>query len=270
MGARAPRRPPPGAPPAKPDHVGRAGPLRRARFRGGRDRLPAGLARQRGASLGLRHGGRGRGREPRAPLPAHLAGIRLQEAAGGGRAAPVQPRPRLPQPRAGPAPPSRVHHARMVPGGRGLRDADARLRRPAAARRGRRRRGALHLARARGRPLRRARAPESRRSLRPPCRHRSARHGLPERRDRPRRPRGRRGAGWPAGRGGRFLGGPLQPRPRGEGRAGTRPRPPDDPLRVPDQRGGARPPEPGRPAGRRAVRALLLRRRARERLRRVD
>ena len=42
----------------------------------------------------------GAGGEARAALPAHLAGIRLQEAAGGGREAHLRLRPGLPEPRA--------------------------------------------------------------------------------------------------------------------------------------------------------------------------
>ena len=57
----------------------------------------------------------GRRRRARAALPAHLAGVRLQEAAGGGRAADLRLRPGLAQPRARAAAPSRVHHAGVVP-----------------------------------------------------------------------------------------------------------------------------------------------------------
>ena len=58
----------------------------------------------------------------RAALSPHLAGICLQEAAGGGRDAHLQPRPRLPQPRADAHPFARIHHAGMVPGAGRLRD----------------------------------------------------------------------------------------------------------------------------------------------------
>ncbi len=68
----------------------------------------------------------------RAALPAHLARIRLQEAAGGGRGADLRLRPRLPQPRARAAAPSRIHDAGMVSRRRALRGADGRLRRDAA------------------------------------------------------------------------------------------------------------------------------------------
>ena len=64
---------------------------------------------------------------PHAALSAHLAGIRLQEAAGRRRAADFHLRPCVPQPRARAAAPSRIHHAGMVPGERALRDADGRI-----------------------------------------------------------------------------------------------------------------------------------------------
>ena len=69
--------------------------------------------------------------ERRAALPAHLAGIRLQEAAGGGRAADLRVRPGLAQPRARAAAPSGVHPAGVVPRRRALRGDDGRLRRAA-------------------------------------------------------------------------------------------------------------------------------------------
>ena len=77
------------------------GVVRERGFRRGRGRDPAGLARQRGASARLRDASCiGAGRRAGAALPAHLAGIRLQEAAGGRRDADLRLRPRLPQPRA--------------------------------------------------------------------------------------------------------------------------------------------------------------------------
>ena len=60
----------------------------------------------------------------------------------------------------------------------------------------------------------------------------------------------------------RLLSEKVEPQPR--------PRPPDPAHRLSRQRSGARPPLPRRSQGRRALRALRLRRRARQRLRRID
>ena len=68
------------------------------------------------------------GRRAPAALPAHLAGVRLQEAARRRRGAGVQLRPRVPQSRARAAAPSGIHHAGMVPDQRALRGADGGLR----------------------------------------------------------------------------------------------------------------------------------------------
>ncbi len=106
---------------------------------------------------------------------------------------------------------------------------------------------------------------------RPPSRDPPPRGGAGWRRPvRARRPRRRLRALAIARRRGQFLVGPVQPAPVGEGRAEPRPRPADLPHRLSRQRGGAGAPFPARPAGRRAVRALRLRRRARQRLRRTD
>ena len=53
-------------------------------------------------------------------LSAHLAGIRRQETAGGGRDTDLRFRPGVPQPRARPPACAGIHHAGMVPGGRRL------------------------------------------------------------------------------------------------------------------------------------------------------
>ena len=77
---------PPAVPAGARPHQGGAAPLvRGAGLHRGRDRRPAGLARQRDAPARLRHRADRPRRRQAAALPAHLAGVRLQEAAGGGR-----------------------------------------------------------------------------------------------------------------------------------------------------------------------------------------
>ena len=94
-------------------------------FRRGRYRDAAGVAGQRGPSPRLRDRG-AVGQLASAPaLSPHLAGIRLQEAAGGRRDADFVLRPGLPQPRARPLASPGIHDARMVSRGRALRGADA-------------------------------------------------------------------------------------------------------------------------------------------------
>src|SRR5262245_41126799 len=92
-------------------HLVRDPGLRRGRHRGA-----AGVPWQRDAPLRLRHRADRPRRRPPPPLPAHLAGVRLQEALGGGRGANLHLRSSLPQPRARPFAPPGLHHARMVPG----------------------------------------------------------------------------------------------------------------------------------------------------------
>ena len=82
--------------------------------------------------------------------------------------------------------------------------------------------------------------------------------------------RGRAEGGRPARSGRRHLVRPLQPRHRRAGRAAAGPWPRHDPRRIPGRRGGARPADRPRSAGGGAVRALCLRRRTRECLRRID
>ena len=96
-----PRRPPPAPAGAQRDR-GRAPRLVRARATSSRSRRPP--CRSRPATRRICTPSPPRRSGPtaiaRAALPAHLAGIRLQEAAGGRRAADLQLRPGLPQPRA--------------------------------------------------------------------------------------------------------------------------------------------------------------------------
>ena len=75
------------------------------------------------------------GRRPAPALSACIAGIFLQETAGGRRKPHFHLRQGVPQRRARGAAPSRIHHARMVPGRRTLRRADRRLRPPPRHRR---------------------------------------------------------------------------------------------------------------------------------------
>ena len=119
---------------------------------------------------------------------AHLAGIRLQEAAGGRGAADLRVCPGVPQPRARRPASSGIHHARMVPGGRALRGPDGGLRGFSGRRGGRRRNHDLHLPRPQRRSLRGAGTRHRRRRLRAPRRHRPAGHAS-RRRAGPRRPR---------------------------------------------------------------------------------
>ena len=88
--------------------------VRGAGLRRGRDRRPAGLARQRDPPACLCHRADRHRRRAPAALSAHLAGVRLQEAAGGGRGEDLHLRARLPQSRARRAAPPGVHHARVV------------------------------------------------------------------------------------------------------------------------------------------------------------
>ncbi len=89
-------------------------------LRRGRDPDPAGLARQRDPPARLRDRTRRPRRPPTAALSAHVAGIHLQEAARRRRDEAVHLRPRVPQPRAWRAAPSRIHDAGMVPRPRAL------------------------------------------------------------------------------------------------------------------------------------------------------
>ena len=99
-----------------------AGLVRGAGFHRGRIRRAAGLARQRSPSACLRRPtGSPTGGARATALSAHLAGIRLQEAPGGGRAAHLRIRPGVPQPRARRAARAGIHHAGMVSRGRALR-----------------------------------------------------------------------------------------------------------------------------------------------------
>ena len=149
--------------------------FRRARLPGGRDPGAAGLARQRGPSACLRDRADDARRRPRAAaLPAHLAGIHLQEAAGRRRGAGVQPVACVPQPRARAAASSRIHHAGVVSDQRALRDADGGLRRdPGRGGQGGRR-AATAMEGPQRRSLCRRRAAQRRRRIREVRRHRSA------------------------------------------------------------------------------------------------
>ena len=106
------------------------------RFCRGRDRDPAGLARQRGAPACLRDRADCTRHQPDAALPAHLAGICRQEAARRGRAAAVHLRARVPQSRTHRAASPRIHDARVVSRQRALRHAHRRLRGADVCRRG--------------------------------------------------------------------------------------------------------------------------------------
>ena len=107
-------------------------------------------------------------------------------------------------------------------------------------------------------------------ALHAPCRHRPARHGRRRRQHRPRGAARGRGRGRPAHGARRQLGRSVQPGDGGARRAGARARARHHPLRISDLGGGPCPAERRRSAGGRALRALLLRRRARQRLRRTD
>ena len=144
------------------------------RIHRGRDRDPADFAGQRDPSACFRTElQEAAGRDRR--LPADLAGIRLQEVVGGRRAPGLRVRSRLPQPRARAAAPSRVHHAGVVSGATSRYELlidDCMALMACAARGGRR--PALLLSRAQRRSLRRAGAPDGRRSIQAICRHRPA------------------------------------------------------------------------------------------------
>src|SRR5262245_61650605 len=87
LGRRPPPRPPSLPGPARPYH-GRAPCLVcRGGFRRGRDRRGAGIARERTPPPRLPDRSDRPGWNAARALPAHLAGIRLEEAAGGRRAA---------------------------------------------------------------------------------------------------------------------------------------------------------------------------------------
>ncbi len=121
------------------------------------------------------------GRQPCQPLSADFAGIRLQEAAGGGRNAHFRVRPCVPRPRARRPASARIHHAGMVPGRRPLRRHHGRYRG------GHRQRGAGHRHRhllvpwPDRRSFRRARAADGRGGLRPVRRNRPAVDNLRQR-----------------------------------------------------------------------------------------
>ncbi len=120
------------------------------------------------------------------------------------------------------------------------------------------------------RSVRRAGAPDGRGSVRAPCRHRSAGHAdgrpgrtadcLPPLAHAGRRPDGADDDTW-----GDIFSRVLV----GEDRAAARHRPRDDALRISGRRVGAGAAEDARSARGRALRALCLRRRARQRLRRT-
>ncbi len=224
-----------------------------------------GLARQRGPSPCLfDRAGRSR-RSAGHPLPPHLAGVCHEEAPRCRRGEDRRFRSGLSEPRAGPASRAGIHHGRVVPGGRALRDGHGRYGGTDGGGGARRRDHDAHLARADGGPLCGPHAVDGRGGLRPPCRHRPP---CDDRRPRPPRRRCREGRHPRRRR--RHLVGHLQPHPLREGRAESRPRSPDAPPRIPGGRGGAGPREPARQPRRRALRALCLRRRARQRLCRAD
>ena len=232
---------------------------------------PAGLARQRGASACLRDRADRPGRTAHAALSAHLARIRLQEAAGGRRARGSSTFARVFRNRER----SALHHPEFTMlewyradepyerADRGLRGAagGSRPKRPEPTR----------FAFAGRRPIRsptpeRLTVAEAFRALR---RHRSAGDAVGRRATatRSRRRRAGRASASP----------PTTPGPtssaacwssgssRSSGSGGRR-----SSTEYPVSRGRAGAAEPPRPAGRRALRALCLRRRARQRVRRAD
>ena len=85
VGPRQLRRPAAVSAGARPHPVGAAGLVPQARLPGGRDPGAAGVPGQRGPSARLRDRADHARRQPRADVPAHLAGIHLQEAPGRGR-----------------------------------------------------------------------------------------------------------------------------------------------------------------------------------------
>src|SRR5262249_40456156 len=202
----------------------------------------------------------------RAILSANLARIRLQKIAGGRRTAHRRVRPLVSQPRARRPAPSRIHHGRMVSGPGALRGPDGGLRSYSCARGGGGGLEAVLVPRSRHRSVRRPRAADGGGSVCAPRRHRSlgnaaaaARGRLRRRRPCRRRPHGGR----------RYLGRHFQPRAGREDRTAPRARARDDPLRISGGAIAARPAEKPRAAARRALRALRLRGRACERLRRT-
>ena len=206
-------------------------------------------------------------------LSPHLAGIRDEEAAGGGRAADFRAVAGVPQPRARRAARAGIHHVRVVSRRGAARSADGRLRGDPAARGGGGGDARLALARPRGRPVRAAGAADGRRRLPP------ARGDRPLRLAAGRRPRRARPRPFsPARRPtigvrvaaddtwsdvfSRILSDRIEPR-LGIGR-------PTFLTDYPVSQAALARVSPARPARRRALRALRLRRRARQRLRRAD
>ena len=127
------------------------------------------------------------------------------------------------------------------------------------------------LSRPRGRPVRAARAASVRDAFLAPRRDRPVRACRRDGRARPRSSRAARpSARWLARRRRRFLVRHLQPPALREGRAAARHRPRDVSHRLSRERGGAGAAVAARSPSRRALRALRLRRRTRQRLRRTD
>ncbi len=133
----------------------------------------ADLAGQRGASARLRDGPRRPRRDAAEVVSQHVAGVRLQETAGGGRDADLLAAAGLPQSRARRPASSRLHDARVVSRGSALRDADGGLRRDPAPGGGRSRHDGLFVSRPHGRPARDTGKTGRRRSLRDIRRDRS-------------------------------------------------------------------------------------------------
>ena len=113
---------------AQPHHHRLPGLVHRAGLHRSGNGRAAGLARQRSSPSRLRHRGCRPRRRPLAPLPAHLAGVRLQDASGGWRDTHLRLCAGLAKSRTRPAAQPRVHSAGMVPRGAAVRDADGRLR----------------------------------------------------------------------------------------------------------------------------------------------
>src|SRR5262249_43725307 len=240
--------------------------FRGAGFRRGRDRDAGAFAGERNPSPRLRNRSGSANGYARAILSANLARIRLQKIAGGRRTAHRRVRPLVSQPRARRPAPSRIHHGRMVSGPGALRGPDGGLRSYSCARGGGGGLEAVLVPRSRHRSVRRARAADGGGSVCVPRRHRSlgnaaaaARGRLRRRRPCRRRPHGGR----------RYLGRHFQPRAGREDRTSPRARARDDPLRISGGAIAARPAEKPRATARRALRALRLRGRACERLRRT-
>src|SRR5262249_61414832 len=102
--------------------------LRGAGFRRGRDRDARPFAGKRNPPPRIRDRSGGANRHARATIPADLARIRLQEAAGGRRTPDRRVRALVPKPHAPPPAPPRIHPGRVVPGTGALRGPDGGLR----------------------------------------------------------------------------------------------------------------------------------------------